>query len=638
MSFDQQAAAFELGGLRLQGLAPLINGAVPPHKLSAAEATGLTWALDDGTTMRMQLDGGRIDISLSGFSGELRLASIGLRIGHAANVRQYLRQGYMSWDGSFFVQPDTAREVSRADPSLLAGYAATALLPHTGEGAVVLGFLRHDTYQSRFRFSFEEGPLALEVETLIDRKPFRGEVRAEPLMLFAGDHPEAALRHWAEAVAAVSPVPPRLPAKRISGWCSWYNLYASLDEPVLIEHLDAAARFRDDKNVPFDIFQIDDGFTPEMGDWLDFKPQFVGGVQPVMDAARERGFAPGLWIAPFMVGNRSRLFAEHPDWVVRSRSTGEPLAPMTFYGEFRWHKRSEEYYVLDITHRDAHAYMRQVFRTWGQDWGCRYFKADFLHLGSTYGPDEAVWHEEGLARIEIWMRMIRLIREEIGDAQLLCCGSPIWAPVGYADAMRIGRDVGVSWFGHYSAQSLLRDQTARNFANGVLWQTDPDCILLRGRFHEMSDDQIFSLASFAGLAGGIIMTSDQLDLVSPSRRALFAAELARSTPEGCTFPELGHSSLRYTLGSYPDGKPRAISHADPILVQKVRKEDGSVLVNLFNTSDHAADRLLTWHFFDQPGPVLIEEDGLPFPGGSEGIQVLLRPFQSRRFTCPQGKR
>ena len=34
---------------------------------------------------------------------------------------------------------------------------------------------------------------------------------------------------------------------------------------------------------------------------------------------------------------------------------------------------------------------------------------------------------EGLSRIEIWMRMARLIREEIGDALWLGCGGPIWA-------------------------------------------------------------------------------------------------------------------------------------------------------------------------------------------------------------------
>ena len=311
---------------------------------------------------------------------------------------------------------------------------------------------------------------------------------------------------------------------------------------MILEHLAAARTFRDETGTPLDIFLIDDGFTPEMGDWLETKPQFPRGMKPVLAAIRAAGFTPGLWIAPFMVGNRSRLYAAHPDWVVKDRRTGAPLAPMIFYGEFRWHKRSEEYYVLDVTHPEAEAYIREVFRTWARDWGCGYFKTDFMHIGSIYGPETARWHRPDLSRIEIWMRMARLIREEIGEALWLACGAPVWAPVGLVDAMRIGRDIGVSWKGHYSAESLLRDQTARNFANGILWQADPDCILLRDRFHELSDEQVRSLAYFAGLAGGVLMTSDHLGEVPPARRELFAALAGDGAAFACDFPLLGRGS------------------------------------------------------------------------------------------------
>jgi hypothetical protein len=544
------------------------------------------------------------------------------------NVRQYLRNGYMSWDGSYFVEPASAREVARSDPKLLSGHTMTALLPHGREGAVLLGFLRHDRYQSRLRFEIEGG-FSIDVETLIDRVPHEGEVRSEAFVLFAGEVTEEALRRWARLVAEASPLPPRLPERRLSGWCSWYNLYASISEPVLIEHLEAAKRFRDDTRAPFDIFLVDDGFTPEMGDWLRTKATFMNDISSLMNDIRQRDFTPGLWVAPFMVGNRSELYREHPDWVVKSRATGEPLAPMTFYGEFRWHKRSEEYYVLDITHPDAEAYIRRVFRTWAKDWGCGYFKTDFMHLGSMYGPDEAVWHDEGLSRIAIWMKMARLIREEIGDALWLCCGSPIWAPVGLVDAMRIGRDIGVTWKGHYSAESLLRDQTARNFANGILWQADPDCILLRDRFHELSEDQVHALATFAGLAGGVLMTSDQLDEVPEPRRQLLAELAGDGRPFQCDFPLLGKTALHYRLGTAPTGQPMAVSEGDPLIVQRVRRGDGRVLINVFNTGDEPMERLVGWELIGTRGG--LAERGVDIDATGLGIFVELRPHQSRLF-------
>lgn len=632
MSFDTETERLVVGGVALADLAPLLDGVVPPHKRVAVDSTGVVWALDDGATVTLSISDlprrQELTITFAGFAGEKRIASLGLRVGRVGNVRQYLRNGYMSWDGSYFVEPASAREVAKADAKLLTGHAMTALLPHGQAGATVLGFLRHDRYQSRLRFDFE-GPLALVIETLIDRVPHTGQISTETMVLFAGAAVEESLRDWARLVGEASPLPPRLGQRRIAGWCSWYNLYEQLDEPVLLDHLAAARRFRDEKQPHFDIFQIDGGFTPEMGDWLDFKPALPNGIQPVLNAAAEAGFTPGLWIAPFMVGNRSRLFAEHPDWVVRSRATGEPLAPMTFYGEFRWHKRSEEYYVLDVTHPEAEAYIRKVFRTWAREWGCGYFKTDFMHLGSFYGPDEAVWHRDGLSRMAIWMIMARLIREEIGEALWLCCGAPLWAPVGLVDGMRIGRDIGVSWKGHYSAQSLLRDQTARNFANGVLWQADPDCILLRERFHELNEDQMQSLAVFAGLAGGVLMTSEQLDEVPEPRRALLAELGGDGEPFQCEFPRLGQGALRYRLGTGLTGLPMAVSEGDPVLLQRVRRADGTVLLNVFNTGDEPVERLVLWADFGATGPLTVREGDTELAASADGVFVDLRPHQSR---------
>lgn len=620
------------GGVWLGAIAPLIDGVVPAHEPVLVREDGLQWPLAEGKVVTLTLDHDRdklsLALSLSGFSGEKRLSAFGLRFGRVGNVRQYLRNGYTSWDGSYFVELDAARSAAAADPKILTGHAATALLARGG-GVAVLGFLRHDRYQSRFHFDFLEQTLSLNVETLIDGVPHTGEIKAEPLVLLEGETAEETLRDWARLVAGSSLTPPRLPPKRITGWCSWYNLYASIDEPVLRQHLAAAKRFRDKKAALFDIFLIDDGFTPEMGDWFDTKPQFRNGMQPLLAEAENAGFTPGLWIAPFMVGNRSRLFAEHPDWVVRSRIIGKPLAPMTFYGEFRWHKRSEEYYVLDVTHPEAEAYIRSVFRTWAKNWGVRYFKTDFMHFGSFYGPEEAVWHRDGLSRIQIWMIMARLIREEIGDALWLLCGSPIWAAVGLCDAVRIGRDIGVSWSGHYSAESLLRDQTSRNFANGILWQADPDCILLRDRFHTLTDDQIRSLALFAGLAGGILMTSDNLDEVPEARRSLLAELASDGRPFTCDFPQLGETALRHGVEKGPTGASMMTSQGDPVLIQRVRRADSTVLLNVFNTGGLPTERLLRWDLAGLSGPVPVTEDGMGVRAGPEGVPVALQPFQSR---------
>jgi len=644
MRFDLEEIAFHSPTIRLAGLRPLVNGeliaAGDPAVSATEEGWRLAWELNGPATgagfvlelKACELPGGgeglEIGCHLTGIQTGTVIDSFGLRIEAIDNVRAYLRSGYFSWDGSFYVEPQQLG-VAGADPKLATGYALSQLLPESGEGSVVIGFLRHDRFQHRFRFEPQGASLAVAIETLWDRIPHDGPLQSEPLVIFAHAGAEEALRVWARLVAAASPHPPRVSEKRITGWCSWYNLYAAITEENILEHLEAARGARDG-GLRLRVFQIDDGFTPEMGDWLDVKPQFPRGMKALLADIEAAGFVPGLWIAPFLVGNRSRLFREHPDWVVRDRDGGGPLAYMTFYGEFRWHKRSEEYYVLDVTHPEAEAYIRDVFRTWRHDWGCRYFKTDFMNAGSDYGPDRAVWREAGLTRIEVWMRMARLIREEIGDALWLGCGSPLFVPVGLVDAVRIGRDIGVKWAGaDRSAQSLLRDQTTRNFANGILWQSDPDCVLLRDRFHHLTEAQVESLALFAGLAGGVLMTSDHLGEISPNRRPLLALLLGDGVAGNCDFPFLG------------DASASEAGAADPLILQQVGQNSGaargSMVVNAFNTADHAIDRRIPWARLGLSPPSSIRDwRGEPLEIEPTGLRLQLGPHESACLILENG--
>lgn len=551
-----------VGGL--SDLRPLLNGRVVTGARLRPAPDGQRWFSN-------LPGGGRFGLEAHEESGAIRLRcridgvppetldSFGLRFDTVSNALRFLRNGYFSWDGSRYV------DIDQLDPATFpeTGYAMVQFLPRSGGGSVVAGFERHDRFQQSLIVDNPSGVPSLEMVTHWDRRlPTPGEGAVSEWMIVF-DHPgvEEALRVWAQRVAAASLMPPRLSAPRITGWCSWYSLYAAINEESIRHHLRSTAEVAQRESLPLRVFQIDDGFTPEMGDWLETKPQFPHGMKPLLDEIRAAGFVPGLWIAPFMVGNRSRLYAAHPDWVVRDRKTGGPLAHMRFYGEFRWHKRSEEYYILDATHPDAFDYLRMVFRTWRREWGCEYFKTDFMHFGSEYGPDRALWHTPGRSRMEIWRSVAELIREEIGDALWLGCGCPLWASVGLVDAVRIGRDVGAEWSG--GAQSVLRDGATRNFANGILWQADPDCLLLRSRFHNLGASEQRALILYGGLTGGLLLTSDDLSELPQEHIELFRLLLNAPTTV-CRYPRLGSD--------------------DAVLVQ-VREMEGEVALFLFNTGE-----------------------------------------------------
>jgi hypothetical protein len=91
---------------------------------------------------------------------------------------------------------------------------------------------------------------------------------------------------------------------------------------------------------------------------------------------------------------------------------------------------------------------------------------------------------------------------------------------------------------------LLGDQACRNFANHILWQSDPDCVLVRERFHHLSEEEIKSLALYAGMTGGVMMTSDHLGELSPERLELWRLILPEERVS-CDFPLLGQSDIFY---------------------------------------------------------------------------------------------
>jgi hypothetical protein len=188
-----------------------------------------------------------------------------------------------------------------------------------------------------------------------------------------------------------------------------------------------------------------------------------------------------------------------------------------------------------------------------------------------------------------------MIRAEIGDALWLGSGCPLWASVGLVDAIRIAHDVGVDWRGRLSAQSLLADLATRNFANHILWQADPDCIPLRDEHYNLTDKEARSLALYAGMSGGVTMTSDGLQELSKDRLRLWKF-IPEMDSNACNFPFLGCSPL--TCDRFQASHPsNLIGHearsVDPVVVQvrpKINSRSESSAVFIFSTGEYPVQR------------------------------------------------
>ncbi|HET9908959.1 MAG TPA: alpha-galactosidase, partial [Anaerolineales bacterium] len=93
-------------------------------------------------------------------------------------------------------------------------------------------------------------------------------------------------------------------------WCSWYSLYKWINEPIIRNTLNSLG------DLPFDVFQLDDGWQITHGDWEPTR-KFPSGMADLATRIAATGRTPGLWIAPFMVTKLSSIYRDHPDWLLR---------------------------------------------------------------------------------------------------------------------------------------------------------------------------------------------------------------------------------------------------------------------------------------------------------------------------------
>jgi alpha-galactosidase len=338
-----------------------------------------------------------------------------------------------------------------------------------------------------------------------------------------------------------------------SGWCSWYCFGPKVTAKQVIDNLDVIAR-----DIPgLRYIQIDDGYQPAMGDWLETGNAFGGQVQTVLKQIRDRGFEPAIWVAPFIAEAGSNLFKQHPDWFVKD-DAGQPLRAdrVTFGG---W--RRGPWYALDGTHPEALAHLERVFTIMRNEWGCTYFKLDANFWGAIHGGR---FHDRRATRIEAYRRGMAAVRRGSRDGFILGCNHPIWPSIGVIHGSRSSHDIRRDW---KRFSDTARQNLSRNWQNGRLWWNDPDAIVLTG---ELSEDEYRFHATVMYASGGMILSGDDLTTITPPRLAMLR-KLQPPTAKAARFAdvrmEVGEVDLdprqrAYCLLNWDD-RPRELSVSLP---------------------------------------------------------------------------
>lgn len=131
---------------------------------------------------------------------------------------------------------------------------------------------------------------------------------------------------------------------------NWESTHFDFNESKLKDLL------ADTKKLGVDLFLLDDGWFGNkyprnddhagLGDWQENKKKLPNGIASLVKEANKVGVKFGIWVEPEMVNPKSRLYEEHPDWVIK-----QP-------------QREEYYYrnqlVLDLSNPDVQNFVYRI--------------------------------------------------------------------------------------------------------------------------------------------------------------------------------------------------------------------------------------------------------------------------------------
>lgn len=387
---------------------------------------------------------------------------------------------------------------------------------------VLVGFASCRRFTGELRLADGRFEIVLDGEGLPLAPGERWEL--EELAVFEGGDREALLERFAERIQANHP---RLESTRgvPTGWCSWYCFGPGVTEQNIFDNLNEIA-----EQVPqLRYIQIDDGYQAYMGDWLT-PGQSFSDMERLCKDIKAAGFEPAIWVAPFIAQQESELFRSHPDWFIQDEA-GEPLASnrISFGG---W--RQGPWYMLDGTHPEAQDYLRRVFRTMREAWGCHYFKLDANMWGALPGGRR---HLPTATKVDAYRMGMAAVLEGAGaESFLLGCNAPMWPSLGTVHGMRVTGDISRKW---PIFKKLAEEGFCRNWQHQRLWVNDPDCIVLENRDIKLVDpdgtvrrgpssitpDEFGFHAAYIIASGGMVLSGDDVCVLSQENLAMIRQAL-----------------------------------------------------------------------------------------------------------------
>lgn len=362
------------------------------------------------------------------------------------------------------------------------------------------------THRTRLQDEEEyEENIFFEAAMQLDQSKIKNEyIKLPNLYFYTGNKPYETLKELAVRTANKSEA-------RKSSLTSYHWISKSNDTEIYsFEKLKKQINFLTEKHplLPVQTIVINKGYCVA-GDWLEPDENWPGGLE---NAAREifkHGYRAGIWIAPFVVSNRSNLIKKHPEWLIKN-SEGRVKLEMA--------NENETFYTIDPSNEGVKKYLKTVFQSL-RKMGFIFYEMDYLEWGLKDSKTVKM-DSQDRSSVQILREALDIIRQEIGYGSLVMADNTAFQPViGFADIVKTSSSCDAGW-NDAGVKNMVRETYFTQYFNNILWQNNPGEINIIDN-QTFSEDEKISLALWKAFLGGAVCCSDDFTKMTTEQLEFF---------------------------------------------------------------------------------------------------------------------
>jgi hypothetical protein len=438
-----------------------------------------------------------------------------------------------------------------------------------------------------------------------EKIPLKDEfIKMPDLFVFSGNQPYGTMQNLAWSISEQNQA--RRDTNTNYFWTSYQDFRTAFSYQYLLSQLKILDEM--DPAIPLQTVHVGQGYCT-VGDWLDTNDNWPRSMEEVARQIFQRRYRAGIYVAPFAVHEKSRIFRVHPHWILKDPEGNPIVMDEDLEGKL---------YALDGSHEDVKDYIGRVFRNF-RKMGFTYYEIDYLEWGLK-DSSEVQRAKKGKSSVQVFRAVMDIIREEVGAGSFITANNAPFSPlIGYIDAVRIDRDQ--SWKWDESTGHILQESYNNQYFNNVFWQNDPDVVFLRNYKCEFTKTEQKSLALWNGFVGGAIGISDNFKIMESDELELWRFLKPSKRPQSAILPFWG-SDIK-----------------NKIAVRRYKKENAWAVLILNDANQTISETYsiydLTgskeaWVFYWEPGFSL----GL---GKANRISAFLGPHESKLYFLSEEK-